>query len=623
MPCLQTTGHDEGSLVYGQNSGSRRPRNRLCIRCLTEQHGYSPAELQQEQFTCPYCRERAGDTLPSADAAESSIASRCESVSRKRSRSHTDQLVMTSGKDPSQQPMPMPMEPHSTSCPDDVDVPERRPHQVASKRPRTVHDNAAQEAYAAAAVGGLAHIDRHSTAQQPPYTKPSDSLLRALRSFLDDAAGDQPGTQCRVTIGAVMSALATSSANSDGSVPSGSTRGVMRTTAATAMSALEYLRRAKEISIDVNVEAVEVASVASVLRIGLLNLNICRPKMLEGDRVMVKGPGNLWIRAHVISVRETNSEILGSAGGMSLAASASTPQLHSQPMALLRYDGLGSAWDEWRPAEYSKKLAKLSSSDDDNDLSSSYLRATAANSLGWETGNDGSNQDDALFTSDEESEDQEVDVCIERSPSPAALRTSVKSDNGDPTATDHGDPTSTELETNACKGIPSAEATAAEGSAALAAAAAQLPYQVGTILEALDVASKWFAARVVKVDLRKFGNQPRNKRLRIHFIGWGTEWDEWVDLNDPTQPARLRPLSPTTKFGPYFHTVGQVGMWRAGCDSETFRNRMRYVLEAIGNGQQIGFDSLLGAVYEFRSRMRPDDAMKIVRRVAKVLEEWH
>jgi transcription antitermination factor NusG len=198
----------------------------------------------------------------------------------------------------------------------------------------------------------------------------------------------------------------------------------------------------------------------------------------------------------------------------------------------------------------------------------------------------------------------------------------VKGDNGDPTATDHH-PTSTELEATACKGIPSAEATAAEGSAALAAAAAELPYQVGTILEALDVASKWFAARVVKVDLRKFGNQPRNKRLRIHFIGWGTEWDEWFDLNDPTQPARLRPLSPTTKFGPYFHTVGQVGMWRAGFAGETFRNRMRFVLEAIGNGHQIGFDSLVRAVYEFRSRMRPDDAMKIVRRVAKVLEEWH
>ena len=100
---------------------------------------------------------------------------------------------------------------------------------------------------------------------------------------------------------------------------------------------------------------------------------------------------------------------------------------------------------------------------------------------------------------------------------------------------------------------PGPEARAAKEPAALAARVAGPPYPVGTIVDALDMAGKWFAARFVKVDLRKFGNQPRKQRVLVHFIGWGTEWDEWFDLNVPTQGDRLCPLCPTTMFGSYFH----------------------------------------------------------------------
>eukprot|EP01044_Picomonas_judraskeda_P011823 COSAG03_NODE_1646_length_3720_cov_9.610329_2_plen_634_part_00 len=500
--CVLQTDPAKRSSNCAEDGASGRQRNRLCIRCLTEQHGYSPAELQQDLFTCPYCRGRASEARSGADAGESEQATRGDSLSRKRSRGHDDGPLVS-------------------SCPADAGALEQhQPHHSASKRPKTAQEDAS---------GGPRS---RSAAPQPPCTgPPPESVLLALRNFLEDAAGDRPGAQCRITVGALISALAKSSAKDGGSGGDEARQNSRRSSmCATAMSGLEYLRRTQEISIDVDVAAVEVSSVASLLRIGLLDLKLNRPNMIQGDRVMVKGPGNLWVPTQVMAVRGARS---------SRGQHTEGAMTNHQKVALLRYTGLGPAWDEWRPAHYSSKLAKLSSPEGgggDGGKGSKGSCAQAASSCGdcWDDGDIDSSSSDVLFTSEEEEEDQEVDVWPESSVTSAAVRTSVKSDHGDSKAAEHH-PSSTELGADASKGIPSAEATAAEGSAALAAAAAELPYQVGTLVEALDVAHKWFAARVVKLDLRKFGNQPRNKRMRIHFVGWGTEWDEWFDLNDPAQ----------------------------------------------------------------------------------------
>ena len=392
----------------------------------------------------------------------------------------------------------------------------------------------------------------------PPHAESSEDVLGPLRRFLDETASG--AGFCRVTVGAVISALDKAGAGG---------------TAAIAMSGLEHLRVTKEISIRVDEEPVPSGSVTSLLRLRLLALKNTWPKLEEGDRVMVQAHGNIWMAARVVQL----------AGGG----------------AQMRYDGMGKDFDEWQPERTSARLKKVG----DAEIVRARGDARTGMEQGWEqdrekllAGHD-DDDDSLLFSSDEEGEEEEYDTAAD--------------DSMDATSSAPDQPLTT--------GIPSPEATAAEESAALAAAAVDLPYPVGTIVEALDLADKWFAARLVKVDLRKFGNQPRKKRVLVHFIGWGTEWDEWFDLNNPTQGERLRPLCPTTMFGPYFHTMGQPGFWKAAFAGENYIARVRYVLEAVGDGQSIGFDSLVRAVYEISARMRPDEAMKIVRRVAKVLEE--
>jgi hypothetical protein len=625
----------------------------MCTRCLTEQYEYSTAELQQEHFTCPYCRgcglgNGTAHAPKGPHSASSFSVGKADNVADRstvpRKRSHD----MHAGSNNSNA-LPLPMElqlswPHTAPTADalNIDGPDQ-PGQGSSKRPRTIASDRTTPARGAPAVDNTgdssASLAVVQQPPQPPLAESSEPVLEAARKFLDDVAGDDPGRQCRVTVGAVISALA----KAEVGIHAGS-GDVAKTAAAVALSALEYLRREKEISINVNAEAVEAASLTSILKIGLLNLRVRRPKLLKGERVMVQGPGNLWVPAQVLRVTtrvparesdagaevkvETNpigagpqSACAGSSArvGSSTVCGAgefqSPPQLQSQseaekqrqdqvmPMALLRYDGLGPEWDEWRPAQCSAKLVKIVNAN-----------AGGANVDGVSDNDDddGMCSDcDALFTSDEEEEEQE------------AQQAKATAAENHPRNTEAAAAAAAASEPKFDRGIPSAEATAAEESAALAAAAAELPYPVGTVVEARDLADKWFAARMVKVDLRKFGNQPRKKRVLIHFIGWGTEWDEWFDLNNPTQPERLRPLTPTTQFGPYFHTIGQVGMWKAAYAAENYRNRILYVLQAVGDTQKIGFDSLVRAVYEITARMRPDEAMKIVRRVAKVLEELH
>lgn len=506
----------------------------MCTRCLTEQYAYSTADLAQAGFTCPYCRKSGsgseGGTHPPTGRGFTAVG-----VAKKRSRGsslglHGAQSWAGSAAQSSGS-SPPPLDSGTAWSDAGPDETTEGDDEGAEESQRGWKRPRGSMSPAIGASEPAAAAAAAAAAPRPvlpaPPAESSEEVLGPLRRFLDEAASG--AGFCRVTVGAVFSAL--DKAGGGG-------------TAATAMRGLEHLRVTKEISIRVDEEAVPSGSVTSLLRLRLLALKNSWPKLEEGDRVMVQAYGNVWVAARVVRL----------AGGR----------------AQMRYDGLGKEFDDWRPQQCSARLKKVG----DADLVGARVNTRTGSEQGrgqeQEMVPEGHDSPDAMLFSSDEEEDDEQETAAD-DPMDAASSAAAPDQ-----------PLTT--------GIPSPEATAAEESAALAAAAAGLPYPVGTIVEALDLAGKWFAARLVKVDLRKFGNQPRKQRVLVHFIGWGTEWDEWFDLNDPTQGERLRPLCPTTMFGPYFHTMGQPGMWKAAFAGENYIARVRYVLEAVGDGQSIGFD---------------------------------
>ena len=50
---------------------------------------------------------------------------------------------------------------------------------------------------------------------------------------------------------------------------------------------------------------------------------------------------------------------------------------------------------------------------------------------------------------------------------------------------------------------------------------------VDSLVEALDVQNLWYPARVIQME---------GSKVLLHFLGWGDEWDEWIERDS----ARLR-----------------------------------------------------------------------------------
>jgi hypothetical protein len=48
--------------------------------------------------------------------------------------------------------------------------------------------------------------------------------------------------------------------------------------------------------------------------------------------------------------------------------------------------------------------------------------------------------------------------------------------------------------------------------------------KIGQWVDAKDTINQWLEAQVVEV---------RNNRAYIHYNGWGTRWDEWIDMSSP------------------------------------------------------------------------------------------
>jgi hypothetical protein len=48
--------------------------------------------------------------------------------------------------------------------------------------------------------------------------------------------------------------------------------------------------------------------------------------------------------------------------------------------------------------------------------------------------------------------------------------------------------------------------------------------EVGQWIDVKDTIDQWLEAQVVKV---------RNNEAYVHYNGWGTRWDEWIDFSSP------------------------------------------------------------------------------------------
>lgn len=48
--------------------------------------------------------------------------------------------------------------------------------------------------------------------------------------------------------------------------------------------------------------------------------------------------------------------------------------------------------------------------------------------------------------------------------------------------------------------------------------------EVGQWIDVKDTIDQWLEAQVIRV---------RNNQAFVHYNGWGTRWDEWIDFSSP------------------------------------------------------------------------------------------
>jgi hypothetical protein len=49
-------------------------------------------------------------------------------------------------------------------------------------------------------------------------------------------------------------------------------------------------------------------------------------------------------------------------------------------------------------------------------------------------------------------------------------------------------------------------------------------YEVGQWVDVKDTIDQWLEAQIIQV---------RNNMVYVHYNGWGTRWDEWIEMNSP------------------------------------------------------------------------------------------
>ena len=90
-----------------------------------------------------------------------------------------------------------------------------------------------------------------------------------------------------------------------------------------------------------------------------------------------------------------------------------------------------------------------------------------------------------------------------------------------------------------------------------------IDYFIHGWIECQDTSSKWYEAQIVDIELKDVttGNSITSNiasnvnRIKVHFKGWDSKWDEWIDLNDETSKQRIGKLHTNigkpTQWGKY------------------------------------------------------------------------
>lgn len=49
-------------------------------------------------------------------------------------------------------------------------------------------------------------------------------------------------------------------------------------------------------------------------------------------------------------------------------------------------------------------------------------------------------------------------------------------------------------------------------------------YEIGQWVDVKDTIDQWLEAQIIQV---------RNNQVYVHYNGWGTRWDEWIEMSSP------------------------------------------------------------------------------------------
>ena len=91
------------------------------------------------------------------------------------------------------------------------------------------------------------------------------------------------------------------------------------------------------------------------------------------------------------------------------------------------------------------------------------------------------------------------------------------------------------------------------------------PHQIGDVMEARDSEGKWYVSQIINW---------RNARspYRVHFYGWESKYDEWVDGN------RLRPIvKPRLNIGQQYEVQWEDENWYLGTITRSVENWFYFV----------------------------------------------
>ena len=81
---------------------------------------------------------------------------------------------------------------------------------------------------------------------------------------------------------------------------------------------------------------------------------------------------------------------------------------------------------------------------------------------------------------------------------------------------------------------------------------------VDSLVEALDVQNLWYPARVIQME---------GSKVLLHFLGWGDEWDEWIE-RDSSRLRRHRGWGPDQPRGSVLFARKRAGATKWGTLSE-------------------------------------------------------